>query len=52
MEEMGWKSDKACSKCRERIRQEIIKEIQETCKECNVFLKVVRRDLEKAPRVK
>lgn len=50
----GWKSEKACSECRERIRQEIIREIQETngCKECSGFMRLARKELEKAPRVK
>ncbi|WP_432408546.1 hypothetical protein [Wukongibacter sp. M2B1] len=53
-EKVCWKSDKGCLECKEKMRQEIIKEIQGTsgCKECSGFMKVVRKELEKAPRVK
>ncbi len=42
-----WKSDKTCFECKERIRQEIIKEIQEICKcrVCKNFTEIAKTDL-------
>lgn len=49
MEEVRWKSDKKCAECKEEMRKQIIREIQQTvgCRKCSKFKRISRRDLEK-----
>ncbi|WP_165000456.1 hypothetical protein [Anaerophilus nitritogenes] len=50
MDDVKWKSDKHCIECRKKIRKEIIKEIQESCKDCKKMYRIENKESHKGLR--